>query len=89
LIEKEDAFLGGDLYVPLQFDGGEISSADAAYIHGTVAFKLRSAKFTVSGDKRKVEGEVAALDDNWDFKSNTMVAKLLNPIVAALFGPHH
>lgn len=68
---------------------GSISRADAAYIHGSVSFALtRNTVFVVSAKERRVEAEIGAGDDNWDFKSDNVAASL-NVAVGTIFGPDH
>ena len=68
---------------------GAIDPADAAYIHGTVSLLLMSStRFIYRQDVRRVEAEIGAGDDNWDFESST-VPRVINGVVAALFGPDH
>lgn len=68
---------------------GNISSGDAAYIHGTVAFALMaSTRFTYSRGKRSVVAEIGARDDNWDFNSKT-IPPIIEGTVAVLLGPGH
>lgn len=68
---------------------GEISAGDAAYIHGTVSFALmKNSLLVVTANERRVEGEIGAGDDNWDFDSST-INPLVNATVAVLAGPDH
>lgn len=70
-------------------DSGSIDSGDAAFIHGTVSFALmRGTRFTYGGGLRRVEAEIGAGDDNWDFNSSS-IPDVVNATVAALFGPDH
>jgi hypothetical protein len=69
---------------------GEIYAGDAAYIYGTVAIAVMSSSvFNYTAREREVVAELGALDDNWDFESNTLLASVLNPVVAVLLGPDH
>lgn len=88
---------GGDRWIRSNLYGwggygisaGSIDSGDAAYIHGTVSFALMpSTKFIYTKDLRRVEAELGAGDDNWDFNSSTL-PKFVNATVAAVFGPDH
>ena len=68
---------------------GDISALDAAYIHGTVSLVLmKTTKFIYSELIRRVEAEIGAGDDNWDFESST-IPRQVNAVVAAIFGPDH
>ena len=72
-----------------KINAGSIDPLDAAYIHGTVGFALmKSTRFIYSATLRRVEAEIGALDDNWDFESST-IPKVVNAAVAAAFGPAH
>ncbi len=83
----------GSLYHwnPFKLPAGKISSGDAAYIHGSVGFALMKAgtRFVNAAGGRRVEAEIGALDDNWDFESGNVFAQALNGIVAAVLGPDH
>lgn len=88
-----DRFIGGSLY-PWSWGhlpAGSIDAGDAAYIHGTVGFALIKAgtRFVNTGTSRRVEAEIGALDDNWDFESSNRVAQAANAVVAAALGPDH
>jgi hypothetical protein len=88
LAKRQDRVLLTNLYTSSA--RGDINPADAAYIYGTVGFAImRSSTFSYSANLREVNLEIGALDDNWDFESGTLVAKMLNPLVAATFGPDH
>jgi hypothetical protein len=68
---------------------GDIAGSDAAYIHGTVSFALmKGTRFINAAAFRRVEAEIGAGDDNWDFNSST-VSNRLNRTVAVLVGPDH
>lgn len=87
-----DRFIGGSLYPfsPGRLPAGAIAAGDAAYIHGTVGFALMAGtRFINSGSGRRVEAEIGALDDNWDFDSSNRIAQALNAVVAATLGPDH
>ena len=72
-----------------KFNAGSIDPLDAAYIHGTVGLALmKSTRFIYSATLRRVEAEIGALDDNWDFESST-IPSVLNAVVAATLGPAH
>src|SRR5690242_2338636 len=65
---------------------GTISPGDAAFIHGSVSFRLKkSTRFVRKPEKREVYAEIGAGDDNWDFESSNWKAKILNPGVFAVF----
>jgi hypothetical protein len=87
-----DRFIGGTLY-PWSWGhlpAGSIDAGDAAYIHGTVGFALMAGtRFINASGGRRVEAEIGALDDNWDFDSGNGVAQRLNGLVAVLLGPDH
>lgn len=86
-----DRFISTNLYGWGSYGiaAGAISSADAAYIHGTVSFALkRNTLFIVAPTERRVEAEIGAGDDNWDFNSST-INPVVNGTVATLFGPDH
>lgn len=69
---------------------GDISAGDAAYIYGTIGFALmKGSRFTCSEKMREITAEIGALQDNWDFESDTGVARVLNPLVATTVGPDH
>ena len=68
---------------------GSISALDAAYIHGTVSLALMAGtRFFYSPPYRRIEAEIGAGNDNWDFESLT-IPRVLNAAVAAIFGPDH
>ncbi|MEQ9406722.1 MAG: hypothetical protein RIK87_03310 [Fuerstiella sp.] len=68
---------------------GSIAAGDAAYIHGTISFALmRSTVFVVDPRFRRVEAEMGAGDDNWDFNSST-ISGPVNAAVATILGPAH
>jgi hypothetical protein len=86
LASAKDRYMKANLYG--RGDSGEIDSAEAAYIHGSVGFALMSGtSFVVLGKQRTVNAEIGALDDNWDFESGNLIASALNPLVDALIGP--
>lgn len=92
LAEEYDRSVSASLYgfskVPVT--PGTITRADAAYVHGSVTFALMSGTiFTVNGKTLTVRAEIGAKYDNWNFESSSRIAKILNPIVAATFGPDH
>jgi hypothetical protein len=87
----KDRFISTNLYGwgSYGIEAGGISAGDAAYIHGTVSFALkRSTVFVVTSIERRVEAEIGAGDDNWDFDSST-ISSFANAAVAALVGPEH
>jgi hypothetical protein len=68
---------------------GSISLADAAFIHGTVSLALMNhTRFHYAQRLRRVDAEIGALDDNWDFSSST-IPDQLNAVVGTLLGPDH
>ena len=68
---------------------GSIAAGDAAYIHGTVSLALmKSTRFYYSRASRRVDAELGAGDDNWDFTSST-IPRVFNAAVAAILGPDH
>ena len=83
----------GNLYQwnPFKLPAGTIDSGDAAYIHGSVGFALMRAgtRFVNAAGGRRVEAEIGALDDNWDFESGNRIAQAMNAVVAAVLGPDH
>jgi hypothetical protein len=88
---NKDRFISTNLYGwgSYGIDAGGISAADAAYIHGTVSFALtRNTVFVVTSIERRVEAEIGAGDDNWDFDSST-ISSGVNAAVATLVGPDH
>ncbi len=88
---NRDRFINTSLYGwgSYGITAGGISAGDAAYIHGTVSFALtRNTVFVVTSSERRVEAEIGAGDDNWDFSSST-INRVLNAAVATLAGPHH
>lgn len=88
---NQDRFISTNLYGWGSYGiaAGSISAADAAYIHGTVSFALRrNSTFIVSSTERRVEAEIGAGDDNWDFNSST-INPVVNAAVATLAGPDH
>lgn len=88
---NQDRFINTNLYGWGSYGiaAGDISSADAAYIHGTVSFALkRNSLFIVTATERRVEAEIGAGDDNWDFESST-INPVVNGTVGTLFGPDH
>jgi hypothetical protein len=89
--KNKDRFISTSLYGwgSYGIDAGDISAGDAAYIHGTVSFALtRNSVFVVTAIERRVEAEIGAGDDNWDFDSST-ISSGLNAAVATLVGPDH
>lgn len=90
-VRNSDRFIRTNLYGwgSYGITAGSISAADAAYIHGTVSFALRmNTVFVVSPAERRVEAEIGAGDDNWDFSSST-IHPIVNATVATLAGPDH
>ncbi len=88
---NRDRFINTNLYGwgSYGITAGSISAGDAAYIHGTVSFALmRSSVFVVTSTERRVEAEIGAGDDNWDFSSST-INPVVNATVATVFGPAH
>ena len=88
---NQDRFINTNLYGSGSYGitAGGISAGDAAYIHGTVSFALkRNTVFVVTSTARRVEAEIGAGDDNWDFSSST-INPVVNATVATLFGPDH
>ena len=68
---------------------GSIDSADAAYIHGTISLALlKATRFISSPGLRRIDAEMGAGDDNWDFNSSS-IQRVVNAAVATLFGPDH
>jgi hypothetical protein len=68
---------------------GNINAGDAAYIHGTVGLALmQRTRFTCNESTRRVDAEIGAMDDNWDFNSSS-IPPILNATVATLLGPDH
>lgn len=71
-------------------DSGELSRADAAYVHGSVGLHLveSSIRLSAKGSARIAEAEIKADDDNWDHTSdNKFVDKKVNPFLERYFGP--
>ena len=90
-VRNSDRFINTNLYGwgSYGITAGDISSGDAAYIHGTVSFALkRSTSFVVTATERRVEAEIGAGDDNWDFNSST-INPAVNATVATILGPAH
>lgn len=88
---NRDRFINTQLYGfgSYGITAGSITRADAAYIHGTVGFALMlDTVFEVTSSSRRVEAEIGAGDDNWDFNSSN-IPPLLNSTVAVLAGPAH
>ncbi|MEO1618519.1 MAG: hypothetical protein AAFV88_21885 [Planctomycetota bacterium] len=88
---NSDRFINTNLYGwgSYGISSGSISAGDAAYIHGTVSFALkRNTAFVVTTTERRVEAEIGAGDDNWDFNSSTINSGV-NAMVATLMGPDH
>ena len=68
---------------------GSIVAGDAAYVHGSVSLALMPRTlFMVATGFRRVDAELGAGNDNWDFESSTIYGGL-NATVAALLGPDH
>lgn len=89
-VQRSDRFINTNLY---GWGGYGISSggigSDAAYVHGTVSFALMtSTLFVVTPNERRVQAEIGAGDDNWDFNSST-INPIVNATVAVLMGPTH
>ncbi len=72
-------------------DSGEVSRPDAAYVHGSVWFYLprETITFQVSRGNLSASAEIRAIDDKWNFISDSSIINKINPLVAALFGPAH
>ncbi|MCA9139696.1 MAG: hypothetical protein KDB00_23150 [Planctomycetales bacterium] len=90
-VRDRDRFITTNLYGwgSYGITAGSISAGDAAYIHGTVSFALkRNTAFIVTSTERRVEAEIGAGDDNWDFNSST-INPVVNATVATLLGPDH
>lgn len=88
---NRDRFIRTNLYGwgSYGISAGDIDSADAAFIHGTVSFALkRDTLFCVEPKARRVKAEIGAGDDNWDFNSST-IHPVVNATVATLAGPDH
>ncbi len=69
---------------------GAISAGDAAYIYGSVGYALMgSTRYEKKGNFYAVKGEIGVLHDNWDFQSGNPIAKIVNPLVATIFGPDY
>jgi hypothetical protein len=88
---NRDRFINTNLYGwgSYGIQAGDISAADAAYIHGTVSFALKTTTvFEVTSTHRRVEAEIGVGDDNWDFSSST-INPVINATVAVLAGPTH
>ena len=91
VVSNADRFIRSNLYGWGSYgvSSGSVTAGDAAYIHGTISFALmRSTVFVVDPTFRRVEAEIGAGDDNWDFNSST-IGGPLNATVAAIFGPDH
>ena len=89
--KKSERWLSTNLYGWGRYgvSAGAIDGGDAAYIHGTISLALmKSTRFICSPTKRRVEAEMGAGDDNWDFNSAT-IPRIINATVAAVFGPDH
>lgn len=68
---------------------GDLHWSDAAYVHGSVSLALKlNTKFIYSQTLRRVEAEIVAGKDNWDFESANL-PKWLNAAVATVLGPTH
>ena len=90
-IRNRDRFINTNLYGwgSYGISAGNIAAGDAAYIHGTVSFALtRNTVFVVGTNERRVDAEIGAGDDNWDFNSST-INRVVNATVATLLGPTH
>lgn len=91
LVTNRDRFISTNLYGwgSYGITAGGIAAGDAAYIHGTVSFALtRDTRFVVTSKQRRVEAEISAGDDNWDFNSSTILP-IVNTTVAVIAGPDH
>jgi hypothetical protein len=91
VVRNADRFIRTNLYGWGSYgvSSGSITAGDAAYIHGTISFALmRNTVFVVDPTYRRVEAEIGAGDDNWDFNSGT-ISLPLNAAVAAVLGPAH
>ena len=86
-----DRFISTNLYGLGSYgiSAGSITAGDAAYIHGSVSFALKlNTVFVVTGSQRRVEAEIGAGDDNWDFNSGN-IPRVVNAAVATILGPAH
>ena len=92
-----DRFTTKSLYraIPYAILTGNELKLDAAYVHGSVSFalmnpgpKTKGTRFINSSTVRRVEAEIGAGKDNWDFNSSN-VWRLVNASVAVLIGPTH
>ena len=89
--KKSDRWIHTNLYGwgPYAITAGPIGQTDAAYVHGSVTFALMSGtKFIKSDTSRRVEAEIGAGDDNWDFNSGS-IPDFVNVSIGTLFGPDH
>ncbi|MCT4553324.1 MAG: hypothetical protein N4A53_01415 [Pelagimonas sp.] len=71
-------------------DSGNIPAYDAAYVHGTIGFALMGdTTFEVENSRIVgVNARIGALDDNFDFTSDTIPGNL-NGLVQILMGPDY
>ncbi len=91
LASSGDRWINSNLYGwgGYSVSAGSISSGDAAYIHGTVSLALmRNTRFVATTSGRRVEAELGAGDDNWDFNSSS-IPNVVNAVVGTLLGPAH
>jgi len=88
---ESDRWIHSNLYGwgPYAITAGDLDSADAAYVHGSVALALMAGtRFCNAPTVRRVDAEIGAGDDNWDFESAT-IPDVVNVAVAVLLGPDH
>jgi hypothetical protein len=86
-----DRWIHSNLYGwgPYSITSGDLDSADAAYVHGSVALALMAQTRFYNGNVlRRVDAEIGAGDDNWDFESDT-IPPVVEVGVAVLLGPDH
>jgi len=66
---------------------GDLDYTDGAYVHGSVSLALMSGTtFTSQPTYHRVDAEIGAGDDNWDFESDTIPAGV-ETAVASILGP--
>jgi hypothetical protein len=89
---KSDRWIRTHLYGwgPYAITAGALDPGDAAYVHGSVSFALMTSgtKFIKSDTLCRVEAEIGAGNDNWDFNSGT-IPDVVNVTVGVLLGPDH
>lgn len=86
-----DRRISGELYSGGSggFTPGALDAAGAAYVHGTVAAAMMAgSRFTYTPELRRVDAELGAMDDNWDFESSN-IPDVVQVLVAAALGPDH